>query len=130
MRESARAILIAKNGRFVFMKRNKPDAEYYTTIGGGLEPGESADAALRRELLEESGSVIESARFAFDLMTADTGELHHIYIVREKERLIPTGEEWARNTPNNKHEIVEVAGDKIRDINLLPKEIKDYILRM
>jgi ADP-ribose pyrophosphatase YjhB (NUDIX family) len=126
MRESARAILIAKNGRFVFMKRNKPDTEYYKTIGGGLEPGESAEDALRRELLEESGSVIESARFAFDI--TDAGELHHIYIAYEKERLVPTGEEWARNTPKNKHEIVEVARDKICDINLLPKEIKDYIL--
>lgn len=36
------------------MKRNKFGKQYYTLIGGAVEIGEELEAALRRELLEET----------------------------------------------------------------------------
>ena len=37
------------------MHRNKFGQEYYTLIGGGIDPGESHEQALLREVAEETG---------------------------------------------------------------------------
>ncbi|MGH3869561.1 MAG: NUDIX domain-containing protein [Pseudonocardiaceae bacterium] len=52
-RRSARALLLDDDGRLVLIKRTKPgESPYWTTPGGGIEPGESTTGALERELGE------------------------------------------------------------------------------
>lgn len=56
-RRSARALLLDDDGRLVLIKRTKPGQfPYWTTPGGGVEPGESTTGALERELDEELGA--------------------------------------------------------------------------
>lgn len=63
-RDAARAIVIRDNSLLV-MKRNKFGEEYYTLLGGGIEQGEDAEMALRRELREESGLEVGYMRLLF-----------------------------------------------------------------
>ncbi|MET9296181.1 NUDIX domain-containing protein [Streptomyces sp. NPDC003077] len=48
------------------IRRDRPDATHYTTIGGNVEEGEPLPSALRRELAEE---------LALDIDQADGGDL-------------------------------------------------------
>ncbi len=50
--------LIEKDGRFLLLKRSKPargEMGYWELPGGGLDFGESPEAALLREIDEETG---------------------------------------------------------------------------
>ncbi|MBA2755265.1 MAG: NUDIX domain-containing protein [Chloroflexia bacterium] len=58
-RLSARALLFDDSGRLVLVRRSRPgQASYLTTPGGGVEPGESLEAAAARECGEELGAEV------------------------------------------------------------------------
>ena len=129
-RSSARAILISKEGKLVLIKRTKPDTEtYYVTPGGGNEKDETPLKALKRELLEETGSLISSAEFLFHFDDEEKQNSVDFFLCYEKERIVPTGSEWTKyNSPTNSYEIVEVALEKINDLNLKPDAVKSRII--
>jgi 8-oxo-dGTP diphosphatase len=56
------AAILWRNGRFLAVKRpeGKPMAGYWEFPGGKVEPGESLEAALERELDEELGLAASS----------------------------------------------------------------------
>jgi double-stranded uracil-DNA glycosylase len=62
-REAVRGIVVDAADRVLLMRfENRVTHEvWWATPGGGVEPGESDDAALRRELLEETGLRFASA---------------------------------------------------------------------
>src|SRR3954468_22356531 len=91
--EVAAAVLERADGEFLLAQRppGKPYAGYWEFPGGKVEPGEAADAALKRELHEELGIDVTVAypwlTRDFDYPHADvrlrffrvyqwTGELH------------------------------------------------------
>ena len=45
---------------------------YWVLPGGGIEPGESEEACVIRELFEETGLVVEVERFLFQKMLPGT----------------------------------------------------------
>lgn len=63
----ADAILVAETGRYLMKRRDDlPTLIFpneWSLFGGGLEAGETADEALRRELREELALEIDSAEF-------------------------------------------------------------------
>jgi len=58
-RLTARIVLLDSEDRLLLMRGRLPDAPYgpdfWFTVGGGLEPGESLQAAALREAYEETG---------------------------------------------------------------------------
>lgn len=56
-RESIRAILLTPDQEVLLLRIRPPEGGdgFWITPGGGLEPGETAEAGLRRELREELG---------------------------------------------------------------------------
>lgn len=58
-RRAVRALVVSPEARVLLIRCTEPGtgASWWVTPGGGVEPGESDDAALRRELEEEVGIV-------------------------------------------------------------------------
>lgn len=57
-RKAVRAVIMTPDHRILLMKVQEPvtGLQIWTTPGGGLEPGESDEEGLRREVAEETGS--------------------------------------------------------------------------
>ena len=55
IREAVRALIVDPDRRVLLVRFEFPDRHVWATPGGGMEPGESVEAALRRELGEELG---------------------------------------------------------------------------
>jgi ADP-ribose pyrophosphatase YjhB (NUDIX family) len=78
--------LIFRRGRILMAQRGKePLKGWWSLPGGALEIGESLDHAVRREVLEETGLVIEPVR-VFEIFerimrdTAGVAEYHYVLI--------------------------------------------------
>ncbi|MDB5176163.1 MAG: mismatch repair protein MutT [Candidatus Saccharibacteria bacterium] len=72
-RQSVRAI-VYKDDALLVMKRNKDGEEFYSLVGGGIDPGENAEQALHREVLEEASIIIASPRLVATDVTDEFGE--------------------------------------------------------
>ncbi|MDW8337876.1 MAG: NUDIX domain-containing protein [Thermoleophilia bacterium] len=55
LRSAARAIVLDDEERILLVRLGEGERAVWLTTGGGVEPGESDEAALRRELAEEAG---------------------------------------------------------------------------
>ncbi|HXF98301.1 MAG TPA: NUDIX domain-containing protein, partial [Gaiellaceae bacterium] len=55
LRSAARAVVLDPDGRVLLVRFDTPERQVWATPGGGLHEGETDEAALRRELLEEAG---------------------------------------------------------------------------
>jgi ADP-ribose pyrophosphatase YjhB (NUDIX family) len=57
IRKAVRAVLLDPDDRILLVRFREPEtgATFWTTPGGGLDPGETLEDGLRRELREEAG---------------------------------------------------------------------------
>jgi ADP-ribose pyrophosphatase YjhB (NUDIX family) len=57
VREAARALVLDPEGRALLVRFVNPETgeQFWTTPGGGIDPGELLEDAIRRELREETG---------------------------------------------------------------------------
>ncbi len=133
MQKRVRGILVDK-GTITLLKRVKKSEAYYVFPGGGVEKGESVRQALKRELKEELGIDVNIIKLLvkkrFD--RGKTEQIEYFYICEKTGGKIGTGE-GPEFQPGNEydgtHEVVQFPINKIKDINLLPKEVKESVLR-
>ncbi len=78
-RQAVRAIVLHGN-QLLVMQRNKFGKQYYTLIGGGVEAGEDLEAALRRELHEETCMEVGAVRLVFTEDAGDRFGMQYIYL--------------------------------------------------
>ncbi len=128
MRKSARVILISPNNEFILMKRIKNGETYYTTIGGGIEPGETSAEAAHREVLEESGYTINELQLTFHFDDTERANSVDFYVAHTVSHTMPTGTEWKHQTPDNQYEVVTLSLSEAQNINLCPPQLKNKIL--
>jgi 8-oxo-dGTP diphosphatase len=55
IRRAARAVVLDPDDRILLVRFEFPTMSLWATPGGGIEPGESPEEAVRRELAEETG---------------------------------------------------------------------------
>jgi len=79
MGKAARAIII-ENGNLLLMLRDKEGQQYYTLVGGQTQEGEDLKVALAREVKEETGLDITSARLVFTEKHALPYNEQYIYL--------------------------------------------------
>jgi ADP-ribose pyrophosphatase YjhB (NUDIX family) len=60
---SVDAVIVMNGSLLLFKRRNSPAAGQWWFVGGRINKGESFEAALRREVKEETGLEISSFRF-------------------------------------------------------------------
>lgn len=79
MRRAVRAIVV-RDGKILLIHRNKFGSEYYTLPGGGIDAGESAEQALKREIQEECGFTVLSGRPVFVEEAGNPFGTQYIYL--------------------------------------------------
>ncbi|GAA2578777.1 hypothetical protein GCM10010435_64270 [Winogradskya consettensis] len=68
-RKRAAAIIVRDRRVLMVHERSRREGlrEWWTLPGGGIDPGETAEDAVRREVLEEVGLVVKEARYLQDV---------------------------------------------------------------
>lgn len=134
-RRTARAILVDADDRLMLIKRTKPGQPvYWTTPGGGVEDTDaSVEAALHREIAEEMGAEAAGASQVFlNSRPSDDGvAVQHFFVAR-----LTTLDWSARSDPEfgdparGSYELVRVDlhGDDLASIDLVPTALKEFIL--
>jgi len=105
IREAVRAVVLDPADRVLLVRFEFPDAgTRWALLGGGLEPGESAHDALRRELAEEAG--LENIEIGPHIWSRlhiipfidgrYDGQREQIHLVRDETGIILEGDVSAR----------------------------------
>jgi ADP-ribose pyrophosphatase YjhB (NUDIX family) len=90
LREAARAVVLDPDNRVLLVRFEFPGRTVWATPGGGLEPGETHEDAIRRELGEEAGledfelgPAIWTRTHVFELGIGDwDGQTERYFLVR------------------------------------------------
>lgn len=85
--DAAAAIIVVEDGRYLLQLRDsRPDIwfpDHWGLFGGAIDPGESAESALARELREEIGLEVQTLRYfttlRYDMSFANAGEIARVY---------------------------------------------------
>lgn len=133
MQKRVRGILV-DNGIVTLLKRTKKRETYYVFPGGGVEEGESVKQALKRELKEELGIDVNIKKLLTKQYSDQPlkNQIVYFYTCEITGGKMGSGkgpEYQLGNTYEGSREIVQFPISKIKNLNLLPKEVKELILR-
>lgn len=132
MRQAVRAIIVKDNNLLV-MKRNKFGKVYYTLPGGGIDPGETAEQALQREIYEEASIQFSNPRLVYIEEAGDPYGIQYVYVCdygSGEPALQPDSEEAKINKlGQNLHEPIWLPLDTLADTALRTDELKGRLLK-
>jgi 8-oxo-dGTP pyrophosphatase MutT (NUDIX family) len=142
LRPATRALVLDEADRVLLVRMGDGDRAVWVTPGGGIEPGETDEEAVRRELLEETGLVgfelgplvwIRTAHFWLGAGGWD-GETERIYLVRTHGFEPTPGLTWEAIRAEGMHEARWWTVDELEAAELrfaprrLPLLVRELIL--
>lgn len=132
MRKAARAVVI-HNQNILLMKRNKFGTQYYLLPGGGIEVGETADAAVLRELREEASLRLANPRLIYIEDAGDPYGIQYIFLCDYQDgdvKLDPRSAEAELNKGGqNLFEPLWVPVSKLAGLPFRSETLKQELLR-
>jgi 8-oxo-dGTP diphosphatase len=113
-------LLIVAADRLLLIHRRKAGQDYYVLPGGGVERGETPEAAAVREALEEAGLSIVLGDKVAALQNGDRVE-HYFRVASFTGEPILGGPERERQASDNEYHLVWIAPDQLDGLTLRPE---------
>ena len=99
--QRVRAIIVA-SGSVALIERHRDDRHYFVFPGGGQEAGETPHEALIREVMEETGALIEVGQEVARVTFPDHIQRFYLASIRGGEFGIGTGPEYTDPACSNR----------------------------
>lgn len=141
LRKAARVLLFDPQGRVLLVRghdSDRPERQWWFTIGGGIDPGETAAQAAVREVFEETGieimpdqlvgPVIERTAI-FDFETEHCVQNEQIFMVHLKEVPATTSAGWTEVENNFLEEVAWLSVQEIEGsaIEVFPANLAEVV---
>jgi len=110
-RRAARVLVLDRAGRLLLLRGvdpSTPDRPFWFTVGGGLEPGETARAGAVRELYEETGLVVSEDDLVGPVFTDDSAFAFDRYWIEQSNDFFAVRVDAIETRPA-RPEVTEVA---------------------
>ena len=126
IRNSAKALVVS-DGKVLLNKCYSRLGEYYALPGGGQNPGETLEEAVKRELLEETGVTVRPLRLAaiYERIASgrEDGANHKMYFIFHcQPEDVPTKKPTERDSYQIGMEWVPI--ENIEKCNLFPATVR------
>lgn len=120
--------IIVKDGEILLMHRARDGQEYYVFPGGSIENKETEEDALKREMKEETGLLVEDSRKLFEIENQGQREIY--CLIKEFSGIIEIkGPEKERMNEQNQYQLEWRGLSAIKGLNnLYPKEAVKKLL--
>lgn len=127
-----RAVGIVIHNEALLVMHRKNTREYYTFPGGGIEPNETIEDAVQREILEETSITATTDKLLYILHNSN-GDNHYYYLCKyikgTPEVQIGTNEYADNLIGDNLHTPMWLPLTTINDTLLYPEEAKLALLK-
>lgn len=121
--------LIIKDGKILLIHRIKQGKEYYTLPGGHIEPGETQEETLIREIREETGLSIHIEQKLWDVKNPYDDAMHHFFLVRSfSGKLVLGSPEKQRNSLSNQYILEWHPLNRLSSMSIVPDIVKNKII--
>lgn len=119
------AALIVKEGQVLLIERHKQGEHYFVLPGGGIESGESAEVAVKRELSEELGVSVTALSL---LGIVDAGRLVHLFDAMVAAKPEPSWQEMHLVKSDNTYLVCWRPIDQLSNLDLRPRDVRNYLI--
>ncbi|MBC7708141.1 NUDIX domain-containing protein [Polaromonas sp.] len=131
MRQVVRAIVI-KDQSLLVMHRNKFGQTYHALVGGGIDHGETAEQALYREIMEETGVQVNNHKLVIIEDAGNVYGIQYIYTcdyVSGEPKLAPDSPEAQINAlGQNLYTPMWLPLSELPNVVFQPKELQAVLL--
>ncbi len=124
---------MVRDNQLLVMSRNKFGRKYFSLIGGGVDPGETVEQALIREVREETALEIKNPRLVYIEEAAKPFGTQYIFWCEYPGGEVILGEDSDEAKINklgaNLYKPMWLDIDKLEEAPFLSTELKDHLIK-